>query len=55
MKPVLNKAAKELEDDEEFQAAIGGMKHHREQLDKYLKNWCKYYPERYECKKRANR
>lgn len=55
LKPALNKAARELEDDPEFQASIEGMKYHRERLETYLKNWCKYHPERYECKKRAKK
>ena len=55
LKPALNKAAKELEDDEEFQAAIEGMKYHRDRLEKRLKRWCEYYPDDYQCKKRAKK
>lgn len=55
LKPALNKAAKELEDDAEFQAAIQGMQYHRDQLERKLKHWCKYYPDDAMCKESARR
>lgn len=55
LKPALNKAARELENDPEFQASIEGMKYHRERLENRLKHYCKYFPEEYECKKRVKK
>ncbi len=55
MKPLLKVAEKMLPDDEEFKAHLESLRYHNEELQKYLKNWCKYNPEHGLCKHRQRK
>ncbi len=49
MKPALKKAEKMLDDDPEFEAKVDSMLYQMDELERYLKQWCKYHPEDKRC------
>ncbi len=49
MKPALKKAEKMLNDNPEFEAKIDSLMYQYDELERYLKNYCKYYPDDIRC------
>jgi len=54
LKPAIKKVEKMFDEDEELKANLEAIRYHNEQLEKRLKNWCKYYPDDYLCKRSAS-
>jgi len=49
MKPALKKAEKMLDDDPEFEAKVDSLMYQYDELERYLKQWCKYNPDDPRC------
>lgn len=54
MKPAL-KVAEKLLDDPEFQSHLETLRYHNDNLENFLKNFCKKRPDDPECKRRNKR
>lgn len=54
MKPAL-KVAEKMFDDPEFEAHLENIRYHNEELEKFLKNFCKKRPDDPQCKRRDQR
>lgn len=55
LKPAIKKVEKMFDEDEELKARLEAIRYHNNELEKYLKNYCKYFPDRYECRRRARK
>ncbi len=55
MKPAIKKAEKMFDEDEEFKENHKKIREHNHELEKSLKNYCKYFPDEYECRRRARK
>jgi len=55
MKPSIIKVEKMFDEDEELKANLEAIRYHNDRLEKRLKNYCKYFPDEYMCKRRAKK
>lgn len=54
LKPAIKKVEKMFDEDEELKANLEAIRYHNDRLEKRLKNYCKYFPDDYECRHLKN-